>query len=697
MEPFSAVCGVLALVGQVVKTVNSIQGHVATYKAASDDVTDLIYHLKILGNILRSVQDCLEKSLASPNPVYIAGVPREIASILVCCEQKLKSLEQKLLRLGRPGKIFRLNYVIKRDEIIKAFGEIDKLTSKLHFAISTQRWSLSLPSVDQPPEYDEIEKMDQIETETILTPSTTTEEISTTTGSAVSLPQNSFSLALQKSCETQRYCGIAGQVQVTRKNRQAKWSYFDDGITDESTEYLIKLPLVPYQIALQLRRSSSMPLSYSLNVTHVIQTSTQLGKELSALFHPDEGEDDLRGLQSLFSSRRISLYSMVHDDEITGSTTTLLHLAINNRMPVMSKFLALNDRIGKCLESVSANNLVMTYLPAESPSDIHNREGEQVLSVVFKSPRAELDTDFFQWISYVYPDPEQFGSILNHFLRHHDGDTSEWIDIAWARAVDNYINLGPITAGYPPGFFARRVEAWTPIIRQLLRLGVDVNAPYKASWGYAQGSAYFHILQNQICHKQVVKDVHEWLSMLEDCGVHLPTYLARERQQLPEQWEFVADIRRDSIHSVRELKTINHRGLDALVWTPKKDPLNGALELFQEFEALQVSHISPSFRFNFPQDSSRGKNCRHVSNVQPVEQKMEMYNREEWPVQRTLVAVAEEAVYYKDEWPPEYSQRIQELLDKHKRRLERRWNKRAYQKGAARGVARMTGGWVESN
>ncbi|KAI6359915.1 hypothetical protein MCOR25_006904 [Pyricularia grisea] len=696
MEPFSTVCGVLALVGQVVKTVNSIQGHVATYKAASDDVTDLINHLNILGNIFQTVQECLERSLASPSQVYIAGIPREIASILPSCQQKLKSLEQKIVRLGRSGKIFGLNYIYRKDEIAKACGEIYNLNNTLQLAISIQTWSISLSSVDQPPKYEEMEKMDQTERETILTPSTTTEEISTTTNSAVGFPQNSFSLAQRKSSKTHRYCGIAGQVQVTRKNRQSKWSYFDDGITDESTEYLIKLPLIPYQIALQLRRLSNMPLSYSLNVTHVIQTSTQLGKELAALFHPKEEEDDLRGLQSLLSSRRISLYSMVHD-EVTGNTSTLLHLAINNRMPILSKFLALNDHSGKCLESVSAQNLIMTYLPAKSPSDRQNREGEQVLSVVFKSPRAELDADFFQWISYIYPDPEQFGSITNHFLRHHEGDTSEWIDMAWARAVDSYINLGPITAGYPPGFFTRRVEAWTPILKQLIKLGVDVHGQYRASWGYFEGSAYFHILHNQTSHKQVVKDVHEWLTMLEDCGVHLPTYLSRERKQLPEQWKVVAALRRDSIYPVGELKTLDHHGLDALVWTPANDASNGALEVLQEFEALRESHISPSFRFSFPQESIKGKDNRHRSNVKSVEQKMDFYNREEWPVQRTLVGVAEEAVRYKNEWPADYSQRIQELLDKHKRRLERRWNKRAYQKGAGKGVARMPGGWVEAN
>ncbi|KAI6386624.1 hypothetical protein MCOR32_000920 [Pyricularia oryzae] len=696
MEPFSAVCGVLALVGQVVKTVNSIQGHVATYKAASDDVIDLINHLKILGNILQSVQDCLEKSLASPNPVYKAGVSREIASILVCCEQKLKSLEQKLLRLGRPGKIFKLNYVIKRDEIVKAFGEIDRLTSKLHIAISTQRWSLSLSSVDQPPQYEELQKMDDIESETMLTPSTTTEEISTTTDPAVGLPQNSFPLAVRKSCETQDYCGIAGQLQVTRKNRQAKWSYFDDGITDEATEYLIKLPLVPYQIALQLRRSSGMPLTYSLNVTHVIQASTPLGRELSALFHHKEGEDDLRGLQSLLSSRRISLYSMVHDPE-TESTSTLLHLAINNRMPIMSKFLAMNDRNGKCLESASDKNLSKRYLPAKSSSEIRDGEGEQVLSVVFKSPRAELDADFFQWISCVYPDPEQFRSIFDHFLRHHEGDTSEWIDMAWARAVDGYISIGPIKAGFSPGYFARRVEAWTPILKKLVQLGVDVHGKFESSWGFTRDSAYFHILHNQTCHKQVVKDVQEWLTMLEDCGVHLPTYLARERQQLPEKWEVMAERRRGSDNPLGELSTIDHNGLDALVWTPANDASNEALELLQEFEALRASHIPPSLMFTFPPESSKGKTGEKTPKVQPVEQKMRMYNREEWPIQRTLVAVAEEAVRYKKEWPSEYSQRIQELLDKHKRRLDRRWNKRAYHKRAARGVAKMPGGWVESS
>ncbi|TLS29725.1 hypothetical protein PpBr36_00593 [Pyricularia pennisetigena] len=696
MEPFSTVCGVLALVGQVFKTVNSIQEHVATYKAASDDVTDLINHLNTHGNILRIIQECLEKSLASPDPVYIAGIPREIASILVSCEQKLKNLEQKILRLGRSGKIFGFNYISKKDEIAKACRDIYNLTNTLHLAISVQRWSISLSSVDQPPSYEKIAKMTQIQRDTVLTPSQTTEEMSTAADSAVVLPENSFPLTLRKSSETQRYRGIAGQVEVTRKNRRTKWSYFDDGIADESIEYLVKLPLVPYQIALQFRRSSIMPLSYSLNVTHVIQTSTQLGKELSALFHPHEGEDDLRGLQILLSSRKISLYSMLHDDVLTGSTSNLLHLAINNRMPIMSKFLALNDRSGKCLESVSTKNLVMTYLPAESPSEIDNSEGEQVLSVVFKSARAELDRDFFQWISYVYPDPEQFGSILNHFLRHHEGDTSEWIGMAWARAVDNYINLGPVTAGYPPGFFARRVEAWTPILKKLVQLGVDVHGRYKASWGFSQGSAYFHLLNYQTCHKQVVDDVHEWLGMLEDCGVHLPTYLAREKQQLPEQWELVAGLKRGNIYSGRELKTIDYHGLAALVWTPMKDASNGALELLQEFEALRGSHVLPSFRFSFPLLPSQGKKDRQASNVQPVEQKMQLYNREEWPVQWTLVSVAEEAVRYKDEWPPEYSQRIQELLDKHNRRLERRWNKRAYHREADWGAARMPGGWVES-
>lgn len=140
----------------------------------------------------------------------------------------------------------------------------------------------------------------------LVIPSSIPETASVATSAGMSSSQLSAVLSTQrttnKQCHTSRYFGYITWTTVESRDKDNK----TNPAPHKKGLVIFRLPFTAIQLDLHYTCGMGTP-SYALNVTHVIENTTELGKQLDDLMI---SKGDPKELHRLISERQLSLYSL---------------------------------------------------------------------------------------------------------------------------------------------------------------------------------------------------------------------------------------------------------------------------------------------------------------------------------------------------------------------------------------------------
>lgn len=653
--------GVFSLAAEVASIASKLKAVIASYRGAPSEATRLGETLAFFEGICLAIDRELQRSSGSAASTSRADIDGLIRSALEPCRAKLTEMDRTLGTLGSGSDVkSRLKFVCGKDMIKEMNGDLDRLVSRLQFAIGADVWICRLATVTSAPGMvlcDNHISQDSPASAPSRPPSIVASTPAELTPSPV---RRIVSRTTQK---VQWYRGFLGQVEQEKTVKRTRWpDVFDQGVVDEHTVVSLSTPWLPYRLGLELRKTASTTLSYALNITHIIDLESPLGQKFKRIYSQGSEASNLRQLQDSLSNRELSLSSVLRSG--WGRERTLLQWAISNRLPLFCAFLFDNDPQGRMLQGTDANILKFRWVA----SNEQHEAADEIIGRYFSAMHDVPAVDTFEFLCQIFSDPASLLRIFRLLLRCSGQDSTEFINRAWSASVDDYTSV--LTRDRIFGHTTPRRSSWEPLFRQLIRSGADVHG----------GMAYYNVLLNQNCPFQIIDDVREWLSMLMDCGVDIPTYLERERCEVFQKWDMYADD--PDLLCLRGLTTIDFLGYKAPVWIRVTDPSGHAAEVMEEFK--NVGSDTLLWSISWAEGLAKWKH--------------EQLQKDEWPLGRSFKAVAAWAMETKnaDYWPSDNREKIRHMLDAHRRRLERRWAKKAGKEKKTKGArVVMPGSWVD--
>ncbi|EJT74580.1 hypothetical protein GGTG_08420 [Gaeumannomyces tritici R3-111a-1] len=666
MEPVSAVVGVFSLAAEVASIAAKLKAVIASYRGAPSEAARLSDTLAFLEGICLAIDRELQRSSESATRASRGEMHSLIRSALEPCRAKLAEMDRSLAALGSGSDVkSRLKFAYGKDAIKEMNGDLDRLVSRLQFSIGADVWICRLDTVTNAP------GVGLCDNHVARYSSTAAPLPRSSVGAPTSAELTPGSVRPVVSRTTQQiqwYRGFLGQVEQKKTMKRTRWpEAFDRGVVDEHTVVSLSTPWLPYRLGLELRKTASTTLSYALNITHIIDLESPLGQKLHSIFI-GFGKNEtakLRQLQYSLSNGELSLYSVIRLR--SGREQTLLQRAINCKLPLFCAFLFDNDPQGRMLQETDPTRLEFSW----GATDAQDKAADKIISRYFTAKQDILVVDAFTFLSNIFSDPASLLWTFRHLLPYSGHDSAEFIKLAWSISAIRYVTVLDFDPIHPDQSrrLALRRSLWYPLFRKLIRSGADVHG----------GRAYYRILDRQKCPFQVVDDVREWLSMLMNCGVDIPSYLQRERYEVFQTWDINRDFYDRHLLCWRGLTTMDFLGYDAPVWIRITDPSSHAAEVLGEF--INVG----GDLFHWDMSVIGGLD----------EWDYERLQSEEWPLVRSFKTIAawcmEEA--NTNGWPSDYRKEIRRMLDAHERRLEMRWAKRGRKTKGAR-VA-MPGAWVD--
>ncbi|KAL8399987.1 hypothetical protein RB594_000407 [Gaeumannomyces avenae] len=669
MEPVSAVVGVFSLAAEVASIAAKLKAVIVSYRGAPSEATRLGDTLAFLEGICLAIDRELQRSSESATRASRGEIHGLIRSALEPCRAKLAEMDRSLATLGSGSDVkSRLKFVCGKDAIKEMNGDLDRLVSRLQFAIGADVWICRLDTVTNAP------GVGLCNNHVSRYPSASAplprSSVNTFTPAELT-PSSARQVVTQTAQKVEWYRGFLGQVEQKKTVKRTRWpEALDRGVVDEHTVVSLSTPWLPYRFGLELRKTASTTLSYALNITHIIDLGSPLAEKLVNIYlEPRENEtESLRRLQDSLSSGELSPSSVIRS--WSGREQTLLQWAINHKLPLICTFLFDNTPQGRMLQGTATPRLNIHF----GATDAQDKAADKIISIYFTAKQDILVVDAFTFLSNIFSDPASLLQVFRHLLPQSGHDSAEFIKWAWSISATQYVEvlrLHPIHPDQSKRTTLRR-SLWYPLFRELIRSGADAH----------DGKVYYRVLRTQKCPFQVVDDVREWLSMLMNCGVDIPTYLQRERYEVFQAWDMHRDLIDQHLLCSRGLTTMDFLGYDAPVWVRVTDPSSHAAEVLREFINVGGDMLHQQL---FVYDG-----CS--------EWVYEELQRKEWPLVRSFqaFAVASMVTENTDELPSYPRKEIRRMLDAHERRLERRWAKRMGRGRKTKGArVAMPGGWVD--
>ncbi|KAL8371976.1 hypothetical protein RB595_001678 [Gaeumannomyces hyphopodioides] len=671
MEPVSAVVGVFSLAAEVASIAAKLKAVIASYRGAPSEAARLGETLAFLEGICLAIDRELQKSSGSAARASRADIDGLIRSALEPCRAKLAEMDRALGNLGSGSDVkSRLKFVYGKDAIKEMNGDLDRLVSRLQFAIGADVWICRLATVTNAPGMGLCDNHGSRDSSVSAPLPRSSVGMSTP---AELTPGPVRRIVSRTTQQVQWYRGFLGQVKQEKTVKRTRWpEAFDQGVVDEHTVVSLSTPWLPYRFGVELRKTASATLSYALNVTHIIDWESPLGQKFNGIYSRESEASNLRQLQDSLSNGELSLSSVFRSRG--GREQTLLQRAINHRLPLFCAFLFDNDPQGRMLQGTGGVNHAFVY----GPTNEQDKVADKIIGRYFSAMQDVLAVDAFTLLSATFTDPASLFWTFRHLLRYSGHDSAELIEQAWSVIVDHYVwvlECYPIPS--QSKHITLRRSLWEPLFRELIHSGADVHGDM----------AYYRVLRDQKCPFQVMDDVREWLSMLMNCGVDIPTYLERERYEVLEAWDMHMDD--PDLLCLRGLTTMDFLGYEALVWTRVTDDSGQAAEVLAEFRNVgsdKTSHLNfAGDDWDFEADDI-------------IERYYEWSQMHEWPLGRSFKVVAAQimATNNTDKWPSDYKERVRHMLNAHQRRLERRWAKRVGKGRKTKGTrVVMPGSWVD--
>lgn len=163
-------------------------------------------------------------------------------------------------------------------------------------------------------------------------------------------------------------------------------------------------------------------------------------------------------------------------------------------------------------------------------------------------------------------------------------DMTDTISGVWnAVATGFFVDTGLWALGF--GDPISRILGWKSLFRKAVSLGADVHANLVNTSMPGQKTLLFELVHLEANPGQD-KYVEILLSILESCGIHLPTYLGRENEICRRDWEYVEASRHNPYRSHRKLAFRLRDSLLIPNWVLWNDPEGENFIFLKEFEDL---------------------------------------------------------------------------------------------------------------
>ncbi|KAK2605471.1 hypothetical protein N8I77_008305 [Diaporthe amygdali] len=624
------------------KMASSVREAVEHFKSAPKEAIELVERLNMLETACELIRFHLERRHTLPecsSPASLGIITKALAQ----CHTRMESLAKMMssLSLGssheRPrvstsDTVARLRLVLRKDRMRSMTADIDHIISLLQFIINVDMCGGQF-----------------------VVPSSAPETASVDTSAAISSSQLSAVLSTQSTTDkqrhTSRYLGHITwtTVEIIDKDSKTKSVPHRKGLVT------IRLPFTAMQLDLHYNCGMGTP-SYALNVTHVIDYTTELGEQLSDLMID---QSDPKELHRLISERQLSLYSLyrMHNRE-----TNLFFWSVDGLKDANTYF--------------STTSATISFKTSETPPQlfsIHSNFSSsrpcEVTETLLSARPYDMRATDIQYLIDTSNNPGYFNRYLRVFLKSQMINHSDLLFYAWRRLVSAVSSELPVDYD---------VFSWIPAFQYLIEQGIDIHKSFNG-----RVSAYTSILDAP--HPFDADDrAHSWLKILKECGVDIKSYIQRET-------EHIEKIGLGLSHPTEDSKVVwlEFEGLTIPSWRREVTMESKAVEVLEEFQNFGLESIERQLYGLYPSGPDDFKQWK-------------VYGQgEDWRAKCFPFLLAPIDCMFgvtdlrlRDLWCRETHHRAVKLRDERsERRQTRKWNK--IHKGRRVPSKQMPGTWVD--